>query len=148
MVLEGSKEFKMMTPDDSKLVAAAANRKGAKKSRNKAMAVVASVKRSKDEDLFFDSDNETGHDIEYTDPSRSSLLSADALMGDGESENTPSRRHPLPTRSKGKGRHKLLVWGAPEPGDIEKRPANPASEERCYQELLDLRYQVSPTSGS
>jgi hypothetical protein len=141
-----------MTPDDNKLVATSANRKDAKGSRGrKGTAVVASVNRStKDKDLYNDSDGETGHDTEYVAPSRLSPRSADAFTDDG-AEN--AFRHPLPnrfieasTRPKGKGRHKILVPGTPEPDDTEKRPADLSLEERCYQELLNIRCEVSPTS--
>jgi hypothetical protein len=146
-----------MTPDESKVVAAAANRKGTKGRRNRPTAVVASVNRStKDEDLFFDSDDEAGRDIEVTAPRRISRPSAKGLTDDDDPGNAfPSRRHPLPnqsteapTRSKGKGRHKILVEGTPDPDDTEKSPMNLTSEERCYQELLNARYEVRPTNGT
>ena len=123
-----------MTPDDSKPVVAAANRKGSKSSRNKPTAVVASVNRSTKgkEDLFLDSDDETGHDIEVTAPRRP----------------LPNQSTEAPTRSKGKGRHKILVVGTPDPDDTEERSMNLSSEERCYQELLNARHEVRPTSGT
>jgi len=144
-----------MTPDDSKPVAAATNRKAAKSCRNKATAVVASVSHSK-EDLYFDSDNETGHDIEYAAPSWPSRLSTKAFTDNDDPENAfPPHGHPLPnrsseapTRSKGKGRQSILVSGTPEPDDTQKRPASLSSEEWCYQELLNARYEVSRTSGT
>ena len=147
-----------MTPDDSKPVAAATNRKGAKSSRSKSMAVVASVNRSTNdkEDLLFDSDDETGRDIEVTAPRRPSRPSTEGFTDDDDSGNAfPLHRRPLsdqsteaPTRSKGKGRHKILVAGTPDPDDTEKMSMLLSSEERCYQELLNARYEVRPTSGT
>lgn len=147
-----------MTPDDSKPVAAAANRKGAKSSRSKSMAVVASVNRSTNdkEDPLFDSDDETGRDIEVTAPRRPSRPSTEGFTDDDDGNAFPLHRRPLPnqsteapTRSKGKGRHKILVAGTPDPDDTEKRTVNLlSSEERCYQELLNARYEVRPRSGT
>ena len=131
-----------MIPDDSKPVAAAASRKGAKSSRIKASTVMAPVNRSADdEDLFFDSDNEAGRDIEVTAPRRPSRPSTEAFTHDDDPGNTFP-----PNRSKGKGRHKILVAETPEPDDNEKGALLLSSEERCYQELLDARYEVRPTS--
>lgn len=132
-----------MTPDDSKPVVAAANRKDAKSSRIKAPTVTASVNRStKDkEDLFFDSDNEAGRDIKVTAPRRPSRPSIEALTHD----DGPGNTFP-PNRSKGKGRQKVLVTGTPEPDDTEKGALLLSSEERCYQELLNARYEVRPTT--
>jgi len=141
-----------MTPDDSKPIAMAANRKSAKSNRNKAIPVV-SVNRSTEnnEDLFFNPDDETGHDIEYFPPRRPSRLSTGVSTEDDEPRpgaTLPSRSIELPSRSKGKERHKILVPGTPEPDDIEKRPANLSAEERCYQELLKARSEVRATSGT
>lgn len=135
----------MMTPDVSEPVAAPANRKGAKSSRIKATAVIASVNRSTNdkEDRFFDSDNETGRDIEGTAPRRPDRPSTEAFTDDDPLPNRPTE---APTRSKGKGKHKILVAGTPERGDAEKRSLLLSSEERCYQELLNARHEVRPTS--
>ncbi len=134
-----------MIPDVSEPVAAAANRKGAKSSRIKATAVIASVNRSTNdkEDLLFDSDNETGRDIDGTAPKRPDRPSMEAFTDD---DPLPNRSTEAPTRSKGKGRHKVLVAGTPEPGDTEKKTLLLSTEERCYQELLNARHEVRPTS--
>ena len=143
-----------MTPDDSKPVAAATNRKGTKANRTKATAVVTSMNRSttNNEDLFFDPDDETRHNVECLAPSRPSRLLMDASVdGNDPGDAFPPRKRPLPaqapTRSKGKGRHKILVPGTPEPDDTEEKPVNLSTEERCYQGLLNARREVSPTSG-
>ena len=135
----------MMTPDVSEPVAAAANRKAAKSCRIKATAVMASVNRSTNhkEDPFFDSDNENGRDIEGTALRGPDRPSTEAFTDDDPLPNRPTK---APTRSKGKGKHKILVAGTPEPGEAEKRPLLLSSEERCYQELLNARYEVRPTS--
>ena len=132
-----------MTPDDSKPVAAAANRKDAKSSRIRTTTVMASVNRStKDkEDLFFDSDNEAGHDTEVTAPRGPSRPSTEASTHDDDPGNTFP-----PNRSKGKGRHKILVAETPEPDDTEKGASLLSSEERCYQELLNARSEVRLTT--
>lgn len=146
----------MMTPDDSKPVTAATNRKGSKAGRNKATAVVTSVNRSTrdSEDLFIDSNDETDHVSEYSKLNRPPRLSTDAFMDDDDLGFSP-RKRALPTQStkaltrpKGKGKDKLLVSGTPEPDDTEKRPGNLSLEERCYQELLNARREVSPISAT
>ena len=147
-----------MTPDDSKPVTAAVNRKSSKASRNKATAVVTSMNRSitNNDDLFLDPDDETCYNIEYLPPGRPSRLLTDASTDDnGPGDAFPPRKRPLlarstqaPTRSKGKGRHRILVPGTPEPDDNETKPANLSTEERCYQELLNARREVSPISGT
>jgi len=138
-----------MTPDDSKPVAATANRKGAKTNRNKATAAVTSINRSttNNENQFFDPDDETCHNTESL---ASSRPPTDAFTdGDGPGGRPLHvRSTEAPARSKGKGRHKILVPGTPEPDDTEKKPANLSTEERCYQALLDARRVVSPTNGT
>ena len=135
----------MMVPDVSEPVAAVVNRKGAKSSRVKATAVMASVNRSNNdkEDLFFESDNENSCDIEGIAPGRPDRPSTEAFTDDDPLPNRPTE---APTRSKGKGKHKILVAGTPEPGDAEKRTLLLSSEERCYQELLNARNEVRSTS--